>query len=269
MKPAAYDYQRPETVDAAVELLAKARGTAKVVAGGQSLGPMLNMRLVHTECLIDISRIPALSEVSETQDEIIIGACVTHAALEDGRVPDATNGMLASIARGIAYRAVRNRGTIGGSLAHADPAADWVTALTAIGATVAIAGPDGFRRVALDDFMQSAFETVLGADEILAAVHIPKLSADARWGFYKFCRKTGEFADAMSAVVVDPARSWVRAVIGATDSRPVIITDASQLIDNPNEIDDVIIESGLSADAYDMAVHRSALWRAVQNVVPA
>ncbi|MGH6814515.1 MAG: FAD binding domain-containing protein, partial [Hyphomicrobiaceae bacterium] len=133
MKPAAFDYARPATVEEAVAMLAATPG-AKVLAGGQTLGPMLNLRLVQPAVLIDIARIAELADVEEDAGSVTLGATVTHAAIEDRRVKDPTGGFLAEVARGIAYRAVRTRGTVGGSLAHADPAADWLSCLTALGA---------------------------------------------------------------------------------------------------------------------------------------
>ncbi len=160
MKPVAFDYARPASVAEAVRMLA-ASPDAKVLAGGQTLGPMLNLRLAQPALLVDITRIPELAAVSEDADAVTIGATVTHAAIEDGRVPDPTGGFLAHVARGIAYRAVRTRGTIGGSLAHADPAADWLSCLTALGAQVVIAGAAGTRRVNLAGFVRGAMETEL------------------------------------------------------------------------------------------------------------
>ncbi len=148
MKPAPFDYMRPRDVMEAVRLLGASPG-AKVLAGGQTLGPMLNLRLAQPALLVDITRIPELATVEEDAQSVTIGAAVTHAAIEDGRVPDPTGGFLVRIARGIGYRAVRTRGTIGGSLAHADPAADWLSALTALGADVVIAGPSANRRLAV------------------------------------------------------------------------------------------------------------------------
>src|SRR6478672_1924478 len=142
MKPVAFDYARPTSVAEAVRMLAGTPG-AKVLAGGQTLGPMLNLRLAQPALLVDVTRIPELAAVSENADAVTIGATVTHAAIEDGRVPDPTGGFLARVARGIAYRAVRTRGTIGGSLAHADPAADWLSCLSVLGAHVVIAGAAG------------------------------------------------------------------------------------------------------------------------------
>ena len=222
MKPAAFDYVRPSTVAEALRVLAAAPG-AKVLAGGQTLGPMLNLRLAQPAVLVDITRIPELAAVTEDRDAVTIGATVTHAAIEDGRVPDPTGGFLARVARDIAYRAVRTRGTIGGSLAHADPSADWLACLTALGADVAIAGPAGNRRVPLSAFVRGAMETALAPAELLTAVRIPKFPSDARFGFHKICRKTGEFADAIGVVVADPRHGCVSVAAGATISRPLIV----------------------------------------------
>jgi carbon-monoxide dehydrogenase medium subunit len=268
MKPFAFDYEKPATIAEALALLGEAGDDAKVLAGGQSLGPMLNMRLVRPRRLIDITGIPDLHQITDDGDAIVFGACVTHAAIEDGRIPDPTGGMMPNVAAGIAYRAVRNRGTIGGSLVHADPAADWITTLAAIGAEVTVTGIDGQRRIAVDKLMVSTFETSLIAGELLVSIRVPKLSSDAKWGFYKFCRKTGEFAEAMSAVIVDPSRGQTRVVIGATDTRPVVIADAATLISKPESIAIVIEENGLANDAYEAQVRRVSLWRAIEQVMP-
>ena len=127
MKPVAFEYERATTLAEAADLLGHGDGFAKVLAGGQSLGPMLNLRLAQPDVLVDITSIPELTAVTDGRDAFEIGACVTHADIEDGRVADHTNGLLRHVAGRIAYRAVRNRGTIGGSIAHADPAADWIS----------------------------------------------------------------------------------------------------------------------------------------------
>jgi aerobic carbon-monoxide dehydrogenase medium subunit len=228
MKPVAFDYERPLTFADAATLLGQG-GFTKVLAGGQSLGPMLNLRLAQPDLLVDITSIPELTQVIDRGDELVLGACVTHADIEDGRVPDHFNRLLRHVAGRIAYRAVRNRGTIGGSLAHADPAADWVSALALIGAQVDIRSARGTRTLAVADVMVSSFTTVLQADELIEAVRVPKLSSGARWGFYKFSQKAGEFAHAMSGVLHDPARNVFRAVIGAIETSPIVIADATSL----------------------------------------
>jgi carbon-monoxide dehydrogenase medium subunit len=266
LKPAVFDYVCPTNLSDAVNLLTQGQGDSKVKAGGQSLGPMLNMRLAHATQLVDISRIAELKVVSHDSDAMVVGACITHASIEDGQVADVTGGMMNSVAAGIAYRAVRNQGTIGGSLAHADPSADWVITLTAVGAEAIISGPKGERRVELNQFMDSAFETILEFDDILTAVRIPKFSKKARWGYYKFCRKTGEFAEAMSAVVVDPERDFCRVVIGATDTRPLVITEAINLLSSDEAIDACITENGLDIDPISAQMHRTALRRSISQV---
>ena len=182
-------------------MIAGADGTTKIMAGGQSLGPMLNLRLVEPDASSTSPACRNCGGSTERTAALVIGACVTHADIEDGRVPDVANGMMARVAAGIAYRAVRNRGTIGGSLAHADPAADWVSALSALGAEVEIASrARKGRRVALGEFVLGALDVALAPDELVTAVRVPALPPSARWGYVKHCRKVGEFADAIGAV---------------------------------------------------------------------
>ena len=248
MKAPAFDFARPKDVDEAVKLL---REGGRPAAGTQSLGPMLNLRIAHPTLLVDVRGIEELLSVSETREFVTLGACVTHSQIEDRRVPDPTHGFLASVAANIAYRAVRNRGTLGGSLAHADPAADWGTCLAAIGAAVLIVGPAGRRTVAVESLMTGVFQVALEPGEVIEAVRIPRLSRDARWGFHKIVRKTGEMAQAIGAVLHDPARGILRAAIGATESVPIVFSDASVLFSGRPE-------AGL-AQAYDAALAGRAL----------
>ncbi|HIG15262.1 MAG TPA: carbon monoxide dehydrogenase, partial [Gammaproteobacteria bacterium] len=129
MKPKAFYYERPASLQEAGALLSEQDVFSKVVAGSQSLGPMLNLRLAQPDLLIDVTGISEMTLVEVDREFVNIGACITHANIEDGRIEDPSRGLLAKVAGGIAYRAVRNRGTIGGSLAHADPAADWISVL--------------------------------------------------------------------------------------------------------------------------------------------
>jgi carbon-monoxide dehydrogenase medium subunit len=181
---------------------------------------------------------------------------------------------MARVAAGIAYRAVRNRGTIGGSLAHADPAADWVSALSALGAEVEIASrAQASRRLALGEFLLGALDVALAADELVTAVRIPVLPSSARWGYVKHCRKVGEFADAIGAVVIDPERRSGRAVIGAVEAAPVVIEDARILfggIISPSfasRFDASAAEAALAAagmsDPVERHIHVTVLRRAV------
>lgn len=267
MKAVAFDYARPATIEEAVGLLA-ATPDAKVLAGGQTLGPMLNLRLAQPSLLVDITRIPELAHVEETRKLVSIGATVTHAAIEDGHIPDPTRGLLRQVARGIAYRAVRTRGTVGGSLAHADPAADWLSCLTALGAEVVIAGPFGRRTLTLAEFVRGALDTSLEHDELLVSISVPKLTAKARCGYHKVCRKTGEFAEAIGVAVEDPEGS-VRLVAGSTQGRPVVIEGIDRLETAAECVEERLREAGFGEDAYDLKIHVAAVRHAVAGALAA
>jgi carbon-monoxide dehydrogenase medium subunit len=233
---------------------------------------LLNLRLVQPDLVVDITAIPEMIRVDESADHLVLGACITHADIEDGRVPDVTNGAMRDVAAGIAYRAVRNRGTIGGSLTSADPSADWVSALAALGAEVILRGPNGTRTVPVEDYVLGALETSLDAGELLEAVRIPRLSKSARWAYVKKCRKTGEFAHAIGAVLIDAERNVCRAVIGATESRPIVLADARELFGGHRDaaalnsfdakIADRILANAGMADALDRQTHVVTLRRA-------
>jgi carbon-monoxide dehydrogenase medium subunit len=270
MKAAAFEYLRPADLAGALKALASLPGEAKPLGGGQSLGPMLNLRLARPKLLVDVSRLASMSAIEDRGSLWRIGGAVTHSAIEDAKLPGGEP--LCSVARGIAYRIIRNRGTIGGSLAHADPAADWPLALPALGAEVLIAGPAGERRVPAADFMKGAFATALAEDELVVAVEVPKLSADARWGYWKFCRKTGEFPEASAAVLLDPqrrlARLWVGALNGAPQPMDALAADLAQrggLAASEDAVSRALERVAPDLDAAQRRLHITAVRRAVQQ----
>ena len=275
MKPVPFDYLRPADVASALKLASGA--SAKFIAGGQSLGPMLNLRLVQPEVLVDITAIDDLKRAEVGKDTLFIGSCITHSDIEDGRIPDVTNGALPSVAAGIAYRAVRNRGTIGGSIVHADPAADWISALSALGALAVICGAKGTRRVRVAEFIVGVFQTQLEEDEILTGVEAPRHSPGSRWGYYKLSRKTGEFAHAIGVYHDDRDRNVCRAVIGATGGAPIVIADKTRLFGSkdpaPGALDEAYVRQTMAAagltDAIDQTVRVAALRRAIAKAMAA
>jgi carbon-monoxide dehydrogenase medium subunit len=228
VKAAPFSYQGAPSAAEALAALGRSAG-AKLIGGGQSLGPMLNMRLVRTPLLIDVSGAADLRRIEQGRNGLRIGGAITHAEIEDGALDAALPhsaplaAMLRHVAGGIAYRAIRNRGTLAGSLAHADPAADWVLTMTALDARFECSGPAGTRWVSSTNFMSGAFTTALADGELLAAVEVPAYSDGMRWGYVKFCRKTGEFAHASCAAVFDPARAAARIAIGALDGAPALL----------------------------------------------
>lgn len=255
MKACAFEYARPKDLAEAFGLLATEN--AKAVAGCQSLGPMLNLRVVQPSVLVDLRHLEELKAVAETPEAVTLGACVTHASVEDGKVPDPTGGFLREVASNIAYRAVRNRGTMGGSLVHADPAADWPSALMLVGATALVAGAGGRREVPMEKFLTGIFETALKDGELLVAIRIPKRSKAARYGYWKFCRKAGEFPQAIGGALVDPERKETRAVIGAVGDSPKLYADFKAAEEHAG---------GITDDAYARQLHQVALRRAVAKV---
>jgi CO/xanthine dehydrogenase FAD-binding subunit len=275
MKPAPFSYERPRDLNAALSMLAAANGSAKIIAGGQSLGPMLNLRLVQPEQVVDITGLAELKRAELRGGELVLGALVTHADIEDGRTADVTRGAMRAVAANIAYRAVRNRGTIGGSLSHADPAADWISALAALGAQVTLCSLAGARRMAVEAFVVGALESALQAGEIVETIHVPARSVSAHWGYAKSCRKTGEFAHAIGAILIDPAAGSARVVIGAIDSAPIVVADAAELFGgriaadykqrfDARGADALLVKAGIS-NAAQRHIHVSVLKRAIQE----
>jgi carbon-monoxide dehydrogenase medium subunit len=275
MKAAAFAYERPSDLNAVLALMGKTDGVIKVMAGGQSLGPMLNLRLVQPDLVVDITGLAELKLAERSGDELVIGACVTHGDIEDGRIPDVTRGAMQRVAAAIAYRAVRNRGTIGGSLSHADPAADWVSALAALGAKVTLRSLAGVRHLAIAEFVTGALESALRPGEIVESVRVPAMTTTARWGYVKACRKTGEFAHAIAAVMIDPEQATARVVIGAVEATPIVLDDAAALFGgrvsgdferqfDARAADAILVKAGI-ASAVDRHIHVAVLRRAINE----
>lgn len=237
MKPVAFDLEIPVDLKSANALLSVPDGDTKVIAGGQSLGPMLNLRLARPDKLIALSGSNSLRVTDDTDAFVSFGAAIRHAEIEDREVPDPSRGMMPHVASGIAYRAVRNKGTLGGSLCHADPAADWITTMTALDATMVISTQSAeTRTLPMTQFMQGAYRTALGSGEILKAVRVPKYSSNMVWGYYKICRKVGEFADAIAAWVADPDTRYSRVVFGAGAGVPLISRNLASKIAQTGQI---------------------------------
>lgn len=223
MKPSSFDYTAPSTVGEAVALLADEEREAKVVAGGQSLIPMLNMRLARPEVLVDITRIPELGRLHvDAAGNLRIGAAVRQArAAADTAVRDGWP-LLAAAIEHIGHPQIRNRGTVCGSLAHHDPAAELPTAALALDARFVITGPRGTRTVTAGDFFVATFSTAVEADELLTEVVFPPLPADHGWAFEELTRRHGDFATVGVAVVLERS-----AGTGAVRAARVVVSGAA------------------------------------------
>ncbi|MCZ0736903.1 FAD binding domain-containing protein [Phreatobacter sp. AB_2022a] len=194
MKARAFAYLRPTTVAEALDAFAGAAGDASYIAGGQSLVPALALRLQAPDRLIDIAHIAALAGIDLEGETLRIGALTRHAELIDNPLIARHAPLLAEAAPHIAHPAIRNRGTIGGSLALADPAAELPAMMLAAGATIEIAGPDGVRQVAADDFFLDLYQTALAPGELVTAALLPVARPDERFAFGELARRRGDYA---------------------------------------------------------------------------
>ena len=193
MIPAAFDYVRAESAEAAIGLIGQHGDEAKFIAGGHSLLPLMKLRLAQPTVLVDIGRISDLSYVREQGDEIAIGALTRHMDVETSAVLAEHAPLLAHAASQVGDPQVRHRGTIGGSIAHADPASDLPATTMAMGATYVAQGPNGTREIAAGDFYQGFLTSSLAADEILTEIRVPKMGG-AGWSFQKFNRRAQDWA---------------------------------------------------------------------------
>ena len=192
MKPAPFGYARAGSVAQAVDLLAN--GDARILAGGQSLIATLNMRLSHPALLIDINGIGGLDGIARKNGQVEIGALVRHAQAERSAEIARHAPLIAAALPHIGHPAIRNRGTIGGSIAFADPAAELPACLVALDGELDVTGPQGPRTVMAGDFFKGLFETALGARDVLTAIRVPAANADTRFGFAEFARRHGDYA---------------------------------------------------------------------------
>jgi len=234
MKPAPFQYHAPTTIDEAVQTLAEVAGEdGRVLAGGQSLVPIMAFRLARPGHLVDINGVAALRRLAVDGDRLSIGACVRHAAFHKPVVDGPLGRLLATVVRHIAHYPIRTRGTFCGSIAHADPASEWCVVAAALDADMIARRAGGTRTIPAQDFFRGIMTTALDEDEILVEVRLPILPADTRFGFYEFNRRAGDFALAMALVtyrVEDGMISAARVAVGGVESQPRRIAQAEQVL---------------------------------------
>jgi aerobic carbon-monoxide dehydrogenase medium subunit len=251
-RPAEFDYRRPASLDDAIRLLAE-DGEARPLSGGHSLLPMMKLRLAEPRTIVDIGRIPGLDGIEADGDAIRIGALATHASVAASELVRSKCRVLATTAAGIGDRQVRNRGTIGGSLAHADPGADYPTVVTALGATIVVQGPSGEREIAADDFFTGVFTTALEQGELVTAVRVPVVD---RAAYVKHRHPASGYAVAGVACVV--RSDAARLVIGGVTGTPVLIgiapVDEEKVAAAAEKVPEAL--SGAVGDTYASAEYR-------------
>jgi CO/xanthine dehydrogenase FAD-binding subunit len=268
MKLPPFDYACPATLPEAVQLLASRDGDAKAIAGGQSLMPMLAFRLAHPTLLVDLRKLAELRGIRISERGVALGAMVRWRDIEDDARLDRAHPLLKAAVAHIAHYQIRNRGTVGGSIAHADPAAEMPGIAMTCDAEIAVAGKSGAHVIKAADFFQGALTTALTADEIIVEVRLPPWPAGRRWGFEEFARRRGDFAMAAAAVFYDQdaggtARNAHVGVIGVAD-RPLRLAAVEDVL-NGRTIDEAIIAQAEAAAAAAVDpqgdIHASAAYR--------
>lgn len=267
MKPAAFRYFAPRTLEEALELLAEHGEEGKVLAGGQSLVPAMNFRLARPAALIDINRVDGLDYVREEEGAVRIGALARHARFEAPVADGPLGAFLPRVARHIAHLPIRTRGTFAGSIAHADPASEWCLVAATLDAELVIVSRHGSRTLRPDKYFIGALTTALDADELLTEVRLPMLGEDWRTGFAEFSRRAGDYALAMCAALLRFEQGRVveaRIGVGGAADRPQRIAAGEQLLIGSEAGADVRREAGkIAAAAIEPLedIHASAEYR--------
>ncbi len=260
MKPAPFDYIRVDSVEEAVELLSEYGDDARIIAGGQSLMPMLNMRLARPEVLIDIARVPELSGIKSNAKALEIGAVTTQGALQERDALSTEIPIVAQALPSIGHFQTRNRGTVCGSLCHADPSSELPLCLALLGGEVELRSKRGTRRLAADDFQIGVLTTAKEPDELATCAIFPKAAEGSRFAFAEFHRRHGDFA--IVAVAAMRSGSTVRLAVGGVADRPEMREwqglESSAIDDALN---DFAWDLGGSDDIHSTARHRRELVR--------
>lgn len=251
MKPAPFEYFAPDTVEEALGLLREHGDEAKVLAGGQSLVPAMNFRLARPAVIVDIGRLGELAAIDGTEDDTVtIGARVRHLDLERNGIGGPLGRLLADTARWVGHYPIRVRGTFGGSLAHADPAAEWCVLARALDAEMGCRSADGTRTVSAADFFEMVFTTALEPHELLERVTLPRLGESWGVGMAEFARRFGDFAIVLAVAAVDRDGEGVRSAriaLGGVEGRPVRAAAAEQALAGAEAGPDAIAAAAAAA----------------------
>ena len=253
MKPPPFAYECPSHVDEAVELLAAHGGDARPLAGGQSLVPLLNFRLARPAVLVDLNRIETLVRITVEDGALRLGAMARQAAVEADRKVARGWPLLTEAIGHIAHPQIRNRGTVGGSLAHNDPAAELPAVMLALDAEISAQGPQGQRTIPAGEFFAETMETALAPDELLTEIAVPALPEGTGWGFQEVARRQGDFALVAVAVLMRPGGAGA----GGLDAR-VVVTGTGDGPARMSAAELVLAERGTDADACEAVGNAAA-----------
>ena len=251
MKPSAFEYHNPQSVEEAVELLDRYGDEAKIIAGGQSLVPMMNFRLARPEILIDINGIKELEYIKSEGDELVIGALTRERDIEKSPLVMEQFPFLAQAISYIGHSAIRNRGTIGGSLVHADPSAELPTALCALNGKLKVVGPSGEKILEPEEFFLTYLTTSLEPSDLLTEVRIPALPEKTGWSFSELSRRSGDFAVVAVGILLFSEAPGVcreaRIAMGGVAATPMRAQEAEALLAGQELSEDLIAKAALQA----------------------
>jgi carbon-monoxide dehydrogenase medium subunit len=273
MKASAFSYARATSVGNALELLVAHGDKAKVLSGGQSLMPAMNLRLISPEMIVDIGEISELRGIAVSGGVLTIGALTRHVDLANSSEIAAHAPLLTEAIAHVAHPAIRNRGTLGGSLAHADPASELPACMVALNATIVVRGQTGERRIAAGDFFKGIYETDLSAHELLVAVELPVVKKNAAHFFHEFARRHGDYAIAglaAHAIVEDDALADLRLAFFAVGDRPVLAKVAASLVKTtitPELLTEASTALGQELDPHDDQQASSSMRRHLAKVL--
>ena len=284
MKCNPFNYHRPESLEEALRVLADVADTeGRVIAGGQSLIPMMALRVAYPGALVDINRIEALNRIDVHKQTLVIGALARHAHFHQPVAPGPLGVLLTTVAKYIAHYPIRQRGTFCGSLAHCDPASEWCLVTATLNGTIVLRSLDGSRELTAESFLLGAMTTDMAPNELLTEVRIPLLSADRLYGFYEFNRRAGDFAMGMSLVTFDLRDGVIidsQIGVGGVEEIPRRLTQTEAALNNKQPSADIIngvaeiaaqevtplVDEQVSAD-YRRSIVHAVVQRAVEQAL--
>ena len=250
MKPAAFEYVRPGSLNEALQALGRHAGNAKILAGGQSLVPMMNLRMVHPAVIIDINRVPGLGGIRTDGNELVVGALARHSALRESPIVATHCPLMSEAYQYVAHKPIRNRGTLGGNISHADPASEMPAVLVATDATIVVKSAKGERKIAAANFFVGLMQTALQTGEMVTEIRIPIATANQGWAFEEAANRKGDFAMAAIAATLTLAGgvcTQAAVAVAGMGERATRLSALEDLLERKPLDDDLIMRAALLA----------------------
>lgn len=250
MKPAAFEYVRPESLNEALQALSRHADNAKILAGGQSLVPMMNLRMVHPAVIIDINRVPGLDGIRTEGKQLVVGALARHSTLRESPIVATHCPLMSEAYQYVAHKPIRNRGTLGGNISHADPASEMPAVLLATDATIVVKSAKGERKIAAANFFIGLMQTALQTGEMVTEIRIPIAAANQGWAFEEVANRKGDFAMAAIGATLtlgDGVCSQAAVAVAGMSDRAIRLSAVEALLEGKPLDDDLIMRAAVLA----------------------